>query len=483
MALMTAYGISEGFLQGGTVGLCLRQLVEAVLRGVQSVGVLSGFRIEMQAPEFSLDVAVHGLVEGVGELVPVRIHSGQMIALGHARRQVAQIHVRRGCTRAHKAHRQGIFACRGHRRGMAVIDDDLEVMRHEAPQSGPGYGLWAGGEGVVPVAAVALRQLERAQAVDGDGAVRAGGIQRYAVCLAVDADGEGMRIVEGAIGLYIGIGEDEGPRGAVVGVRLRDHRGVVGAGEIDGDGLGGLPAVAVVHGDRERFCVLVSLSERVADQGVLVVAVFIDGQRTVLAFGCCTVFRLGGSGGPDREGVRVIEGSVGLLVRIVERDGTGYFGLPAGQFRQVEHRGRAGDHRGVVGALNLDLQVGRRRGLRSVGVDGDDVEVLGGHFASAKMLRLPIVERVGVVAVLIDADGAVLAGERVDKLALVVHELEGNDVVAFVVFAGRHLSGHLGDAAVFNQRSRVGDDDAVLAARDDGGGVGAFDIDDEFLCI
>ena len=54
---------------------------------------------------------------------------------------------------------------------MAVIDDDLEVMRHEAPQSGPGYGLWAGGEGVVPVAAVALRQLERAQAVDGDGAV------------------------------------------------------------------------------------------------------------------------------------------------------------------------------------------------------------------------------------------------------------------------------------------------------------------------
>ena len=38
MALMTAYGISEGFLQGGTVGLCLRQLVEAVLRGVQSVG-------------------------------------------------------------------------------------------------------------------------------------------------------------------------------------------------------------------------------------------------------------------------------------------------------------------------------------------------------------------------------------------------------------------------------------------------------------
>ena len=63
-----------------------------------------------------------------------------MIALGHARRQVAQIHVCRGCTRAHKAHRQGIFACRGHRRGMAVIDDDLEVMRHEAPQSGPGYG-------------------------------------------------------------------------------------------------------------------------------------------------------------------------------------------------------------------------------------------------------------------------------------------------------------------------------------------------------
>ena len=181
--------------------------------------------------------------------------------------------------------------------------------------------------------------------------------------------------------------------------------------------------------------------------------------------------------------MRVIEGSVGLLVRIVERDGTGYFGLPAGQFRQVEHRGRAGDHRGVVGALNLDLQVGRRRGLCSVGVDGDDVEVLGGHFASAKMLRLPVVERVGVVAVLIDTDGAVLAGERVDKLALVVHELEGNDVVAFVVFAGRHLSGHLGDAAVFKQRSRVGDDDAVLAARDDGGGVGTFDIDDEFLCI
>ena len=53
MALMTAYGISEGFLQGGTVGLCLRQLVEAVLRGVQSVGVLSGFRIEMQAITFS----------------------------------------------------------------------------------------------------------------------------------------------------------------------------------------------------------------------------------------------------------------------------------------------------------------------------------------------------------------------------------------------------------------------------------------------
>ena len=70
MPLMAAYGISEGFLQVGTVGLCLRQLVEAVLRGVQSVGVLSGFRIEMQAPEFSLDVAVHGLVEGVGELVP-----------------------------------------------------------------------------------------------------------------------------------------------------------------------------------------------------------------------------------------------------------------------------------------------------------------------------------------------------------------------------------------------------------------------------
>lgn len=84
------------------------------------------------------------------------------------------------------------------------------------------------------------------------------------------------------------------------------------------------------------------------------------------------------------------------------------------------------------------------------------------------MLRLPVVERVGVVAVLIDTDGAVLAGERVDKLALVVHELEGNDVVAFVVFAGRHLSGHLGNAAVFKQRSRVGDDDAVLAARDDG---------------
>ena len=56
-------------------------------------------------------------------------------------------------------------------------------------------------------------------------------------------------------------------------------------------------------------------------------------------------------------------------------------------------------------------------------------------------------------------------------------------MVAFVVFAGRHLPGHLGDAAVFNQRSRVGDDDAVLAARDDGGGVGTFDIDDEFLCI
>ena len=36
----------------------------------------------------------------------------------------------------------------------------------------------------------------------------------------------------------------------------------------------------------------------------------------------------------------------------------------------------------------------------------------------------------------------------------------------------------VGYAAVFNQRSRIGDDDAVLAARDDGGGVGAFDIDD-----
>ena len=97
----------------------------------------------MQAPEFSLDVAVHGLVEGVGELVPVRIHSGQMIACGPCpASRFAQIHVRRGCTRAHEAHRQGIFACRGHRRGVAVIDDDLEVMRHEASQSGPGYGLW-----------------------------------------------------------------------------------------------------------------------------------------------------------------------------------------------------------------------------------------------------------------------------------------------------------------------------------------------------
>ena len=65
------------------------------------------------------------------------------------------------------------------------------------PKAAPAMASGLAVKGVVPVAAVALRQLERAQAVDGDGAVRAGGIQRYAVCLAVDADGEGMRIVEG----------------------------------------------------------------------------------------------------------------------------------------------------------------------------------------------------------------------------------------------------------------------------------------------
>ncbi|MFR5645890.1 MAG: hypothetical protein ACLUDQ_05255 [Bilophila wadsworthia] len=48
--------------------------------------------------------------------------------------------------------------------------------------------------------------------------MRAGGIQRYAVCLAVDACGEGMRIVEGTIGLYIGIGEMKDPVVSVVGV-------------------------------------------------------------------------------------------------------------------------------------------------------------------------------------------------------------------------------------------------------------------------
>lgn len=68
------------------------------------------------------------------------------------------------------------------------------------------------------------------------------------------------------------------------------------------------------------------------------------------------------------------------------------------------------------------------------------------------------------------------------KLALVVHELEGNDVVAFVVFAAVTCPVTLETPPVSTQRSRIGDDDAVLAARDDGGGVGAFDIDDEFLC-
>ena len=179
-----------------------------------------------------------------------------------------------------------------------------------------------------------------------------------------------------------------------------------------------------------------------------------------------------------------MEASVSLFVRIGKLDPACCLGRPFGpfaRFRQVECRGGGGDHRGVVGALNGDLEFGGVRGLRPVVVNGNDLEAIDGQFFGAKVLRLPVVERIGVGAVLIDGDGAVLAFNRADKLALVVHEHVVGDFAVIVM--GLHLPGHLSLATAFDQRVLcIGLDDALFAALDDGRGIRAFDVDGKRFC-
>ncbi|CUI85558.1 Uncharacterised protein [Achromobacter xylosoxidans] len=285
--------------------------------------------------------------------------------------------------------------------------------------------------------------------------------------VAVGVDGEravlalevGLRAEHGLAGIRIGDVELAGSGqggvfldGALVVARLArgDHGAVAGAVDGDGDDLGGLAAVAIVHGHDDGvgqvFTVLERLDIRIGVVELVgPLAVLVERERTVLALAVVV----------QRPGVRVVGVDVvlgqltGGDVRTIFLDGA---------------RGRAADGRGVVGAVDGDDDLARGA------VGAGDREGLGQVLLGTQLLdgRGVVVELEAPVAVGVDGERAVLAlevGLRAE------HGLAGIRI-GDVELAGSGQGGVFLDGALVVAR---------LARGDDGGVVGTGDIDGDGL--
>ena len=315
----------------------------------------------------------------IGESAVVVVDDGAVAALGEggdARRRQRAVgiavvgqHVDRGHRAAFR--NRGGIAVR-HRR--VVGAEDVDGHRGEgAVGAGDREGVGVGGAGRKLVVLRAGGVGPGAGAIDGEGAVAADGAGlRHEAGRAVDvADGE--RAGGGDVTCRVGLGQVADVGG--------EHRGVVGAEDVDGDGRGS----AVGAGDREGVGVggavlkLVVLGVRGVGPG----AGAIDGEGAVAADGAGLRHEAGGA-------VDVADGEHAGGGDVTCRVGLG----------QVADVG--GEHRGVVGAEDVD---GDGRGSA---VGAGDREGVGVGGAVLELVVLGV-RGVGPGAGAIDGEGAVAA--------------------------------------------------------------------------
>ena len=263
--------------------------------------------------------------------------------------------------------------------------DDLGGGAAMAVVDGHGDGvgdLLAFLQGLDFVAAIVQRVGPLARAVDGEAAIRP---------LAVVADGPAV----GVVGVDVMLGQLTRDRGVgaifldAAGGRARDGRGIVGAGDRDGDDLRGFAAMAVVDGHGDGVGHLLALCQgldllAVVVQRVDPLAVLVEGEAAVLALAVVV----------ERPGVGV--GGVDVVLGQLTRHFLGAI------FRDVTG-GLAGDGRNIVGAVDGD----RDRAGGAVG--GGDREGLLQRLARGQRLyaRVGLVQAVDPVAVGVDRERAI----------------------------------------------------------------------------